>query len=108
MQNSFSDATVDTIVPIGVMGSGKSSLSNILSLKDNQTSIPDKTNQIFPVGAGEKAMTEEARPSQCSWISFVIEEKKRAPRNREHAAQPGGTVLRYRTVRRGATVRATG
>lgn len=53
-----------TIVPIGVMGAGKSSLSCILTLKDNQKSIPLKQDdQLFKVGPGEAACTTDV---QCT------------------------------------------
>ena len=49
---------IDTIVPCGVMGSGKSSLACMFALKDNQSNISSNPDQQpFPVGAGEKAMT---------------------------------------------------
>ena len=38
--NFTSDKSIDTVVSIGIMGSGKSSLSNILALQDNQVEIP--------------------------------------------------------------------
>ena len=53
------------------MGSGKSSLLNILSLEDSQTSIPDKENQLFPVGAGEKAMTRDVSIHDCHGSSIT-------------------------------------
>jgi hypothetical protein len=63
MQTDAFDPTIDTIVPIGVMGSGKSSLANILTLRDHERKIPgNKEQQNFPISAGERAGTEEIRP----------------------------------------------
>ena len=36
------DPSIDTIVPIGVMGAGKSSLCNIIALQDGVTQIPNR------------------------------------------------------------------
>lgn len=34
------DVSIDTIVPIGILGSGKSTFSNILALQDDEAYIP--------------------------------------------------------------------
>lgn len=34
------DVSIDTIVPIGILGSGKSTFSNILALQDDEAFIP--------------------------------------------------------------------
>jgi hypothetical protein len=42
------------------MGSGKSTFSNILALRDDQKKLPTNVEeQLFPIGEGEGAMTEE-------------------------------------------------
>jgi adenylate kinase family enzyme len=48
------DEEVNTIVILGVTGSGKSSLANIMALDDGIDEI-SKINELFAVGAGEKA-----------------------------------------------------
>ena len=37
--NEAFDPTIDTIVPLGIMGAGKSTLGNILTLRDNEETI---------------------------------------------------------------------
>jgi hypothetical protein len=59
-QPGAADPYLDTIVSIGVMGSGKSSFSNMLALQDNEKTIPVH-EQVFPVGSGEKAKTSQVK-----------------------------------------------
>ena len=51
------DPDIDTIVLLGVTGSGKSSLANIMALDDGVDEI-SKIHELFAVGAGEKAETD--------------------------------------------------
>ncbi len=54
------DKSIDTIVPIGILGAGKSTLANILALQDDENAVPEQvTNQNFAIGSGEEAKTTE-------------------------------------------------
>ena len=44
------------------MGSGKSTLSNVLCLRDDQAQMPKSTeDQLFPVGSGESAFSKDVK-----------------------------------------------
>ena len=61
-KDSYTERPIDTIVLIGVMGSGKSSLANILCLRDDQPRIPmDARDQLFVTSASESATTINAK-----------------------------------------------
>ena len=59
---NIEDPNIDTIISIGVMGSGKSTLSNILCLRDDQAKTPNEhEDPLFPVGSGESAASKEVK-----------------------------------------------
>ena len=59
---NIEDPNIDTIISIGVMGSGKSTLSNILCLRDDQAKTPNEhEDPLFPVGSGETAASKETK-----------------------------------------------
>ena len=61
----YEERPIDTIVMIGVVGSGKSTLGNILAIRDDQPNIPsDPDEQIFQANSGEK--------SKCNMAKVVV------------------------------------